>query len=112
MLFRRNCCQTLFVSVLAPRKVTAGRSSRDAGGTPSTAVLDIDLTEMAQSTVRNGNAEEAEQFGSGDPVGAADAQDAAGELIMLGEFVGLGAAQAQCTCGGEQVDRGGQSTEF
>src|SRR6266516_5325682 len=42
-----------------------------------------------------GDAEELQQPGGGDAVDVADADDAAGELVAAGEFVGLGAAQAQ-----------------
>src|ERR1022692_1918566 len=53
-----------------------------------------------------GDPEQLEQPGGGDAVGVADADHPAGKLVMLGEFVGLGAAQAQRAGGGHQVDGG------
>jgi hypothetical protein len=66
---------------------------------------------LSSLCVRN-VAEQFQQSCGGDVVGAADAQDPARELTLLGEFLGFGAADAQGAGSGCQVHHRGQGVEL
>jgi hypothetical protein len=57
-------------------------------------------------------AEDFEEFGGGDVVGGADADNADRELARFGELVCLGAPDVQRAGGGHEVHDGGQRVEF